>query len=156
MDTFRATTPFQAACESNSLEIIKMFYEFVNPPTEEYFAKKYKTIHLVTMFGDTMALKLYLEHNPNVDEVTSDGYTALHISAEAGKEELVSQLIDAGADVNLETNEGYTALHFAAMGAMEQHHHFDDGEDDETVAGEGEDFDYQDNVSEPEMSIVFN
>jgi ankyrin repeat protein len=71
------------------------------------------SLHLASLNGNDVALRVLVELGAEIDRQGNDGWTAL-IAASSYQSSIVELLLAFGADVNLVTNDGRTACLFAA------------------------------------------
>lgn len=89
-------------------------------PSRTLKARKDKltVLHLASLNGDSLILKLLLQHNHErafINDVSSGGETALHIACRFGHTDIAIILLQDGADYLLKTPDGYMAHHLLVM-----------------------------------------
>jgi ankyrin repeat protein len=80
-------------------------------------------LHLLTVFGDTTAVKLLLEHGADINAEDRSGKTPLMVAAARGRLGVLKVLLREGADVRKVDIQGKTALRYAASRRRSDNRH---------------------------------
>ncbi|CAG2223098.1 unnamed protein product [Mytilus edulis] len=104
--------PLHAACQSESIEIVKILIE--NGARINSAKPCISPLHEACRIGNESIVNFLIESNASINHKTKDGLTPLHQACMNDRVIVAKKLLDNKVNVNDESKYGWTALYFSS------------------------------------------